>query len=60
MAEVLVKHVYLPWQARYEDGGTFDDHQAAAVLMACTECGQRYYMTIPHPVCGRCREKAKK
>lgn len=34
---------------------SYDDVQAAAVLVTCEKCGKSYYMTKPRPRCLACQ-----
>lgn len=34
---------------------SYDEHQANAPLVTCTECGRQSYMTVPQPICATCR-----
>lgn len=38
--------------------GTYDDHQLAAKLITCPQCGKRYYLTQnwgPRDICLECQ-----
>jgi hypothetical protein len=37
---------------------TYDDRQAAAVLVTCAGCGHAFYMVVPQPLCIVCRRAA--
>jgi len=37
---------------------TYDDRQAAAVLVTCAGCQKAFYMVVPQPLCRECRRKA--
>ena len=47
----------LYWRRRKQRERSYDENQAAAVLMRCVVCGAEAFHTMPQIVCQRCRQQ---